>query len=216
MLNETQTKLATEIGQEMFDEDMASYTEEQLSRVSKEQIESHRQNMIQSQIERAKEFLNPEDLISRLRMGALDPRNKHWRKLFTGLTGVKLPRTVKGTVAAVREHIGAERYDQILADRKAKVEAKKQAEREKREAKQREWEEEIRVELAERLKADEPLNGEEIVDAAKLFGLKLHPRTVGMFRNRVVSIQANTARASGGHLPTSAYKTYRQLQELVK
>ncbi len=58
----------------------------------------------------------------------------------------------------------------------------------------------------ERLKANNPISGDELVDVAKHLGLVPHIRTIGTLRKRVVSIRPGQCRIAGGSVPDGVWQ----------
>lgn len=154
------------------------------------------------------------EFVKRYRQGNLHPCNKISRKLFEGLTGLKLPDTVSGTESVVRQYCGGalEAYD--AAVKAARDEAERQ------EAHKAESERLERLATLSRAVRDgEPIDGEGFVDLAEANGITFSPATKGMIRRRVarLSIEGDNVRVasyqtkSKSPLPPVVWSEFRRL-----
>ena len=146
--------------------------------------------------------------------GRFHPSNKDTRALFATVTGIKLPATVGGTMAAIAEYVGEEGA-KAIADARQAYEERTAREREAREA-------DIAAKHAKRIetiKTDilggRPVSGEDLIDIARHLEIDVHPRTVGMVRNRVISISDGSARISGVGLSDSAWRLFRLVKAML-
>lgn len=102
----------------------------------------------------------------------------------------------------------AERLEAARIERERKA-----AERAERE---REAEKKRLAELRLALSAGDPIDGSDLVDVARWLGIDVHPRTVGMLRQRIASVCANQCRFRGKAAPAqSIYRLYRDCQESI-
>lgn len=103
--------------------------------------------------------------------------NRVSRALFTAETGIVLPKTQRDSVKVLREYAGADRVD--AADRaKEQAEAERKADAERRRL----------AGIVERFRAGQDVTGAELVDGARACGHNPHPRTVGMVRDKVITL----------------------------
>jgi hypothetical protein len=142
--------------------------------------------------------------VSLLHSATFHPSNKRYREFFTLQTGVALPNGATATHDAISKWIGAERLQahasQVEAER-ARVEGEKSAAESARLAA-----------IVEKIKRDEPIDGDSLIDACRFLGIEVHPRTAGTLRKRVVSINSSTARITGKGLSNEPYRLYRACQ----
>lgn len=149
------------------------------------------------------------EVLDRIDNGLFHPDNKVSRRLFERVTGIDLPATVGKTMAVVENWAG-----QALIDhRNAKLEAQKEKERAELEQEQKIKEERMGV-LGKKVLANQNLNGPELVELAQYFNLKLHPRTVGMIRDKVTWV--NSEQGQGRNVTTSSpIQVYRDIQTIL-
>jgi len=115
--------------------------------------------------------------------------NPTTRKHFQDLTGLTLPRGAKATDQVVREWLGKNLIDLEEAER---LEQEKKAEA-KRLLRQAE------AELAvKKFESGEKIDSDQFVEALKLCGIDLHPRTHGMIKKRVGWVSLAKISSSGG------------------
>lgn len=150
---------------------------------------------------------------SMLNNGTFDPRNLSWRRIFTRMTGIELPKGVKATNAAVRAWLGEERVAGWYSARQAKREAEEDARKLKRAAERLAEMEAIKASVVEGAGID----GRSLVDLARHVGIDIHPRTAGTAIKRLGSISSNQASVYGkGPLPQSVWRLYRDVCEAVR
>lgn len=123
----------------------------------------------------------PTCLIQRAGQGMLHPDNKISRQLFTDVTGVTLPPTVGGTQAIVRAYVGDELWNRYFAAREAE---RLQVEQEKADAAKL-IEDQRLASIKSRFLANEYIKGAEFVDLAKSLEVSIHPRTIGVLREKI-------------------------------
>ena len=139
--------------------------------------------------------------------------NKAFRALLEYMYDITLPSSDSATDAFLREFIG---YDVIERAERDRI-----AERERKEAYRRQQEDErqakIRAAIIKNLRADEAIRGEDLVTLAKEYKIKMHPRTVGCIRKRVITIGPNQSRVTGkGGLPQSVWKINARVREIAQ
>lgn len=100
--------------------------------------------------------------------------NRVTRQLFTSLTGLTLPKTQRDTLAVLTAYIGTERVAEHQRQ-KEQAEADAKAERDRK----RIWY------IVERFRSGETITGDELIDVSRWLGAEIHPRTVGMLRDKV-------------------------------
>lgn len=144
--------------------------------------------------------------VQRAATGWFHPSNKASRRLFTGITGLRLPNGVGASARVVEEYFeGA-----IAAYWKAK-EDESVAARVARELEQERIEAKRLAEIEQRVRDDKAISGMELVDLARHLDIDVHPRTVSTLRHKVFELRRNTGRvAKNLRDSTSAWKVYRQ------
>lgn len=151
-----------------------------------------------------------EAFCSRVEQGLLHPDNKASRRLFERVTGRDLPRTVKGTAAAVAEYCGPQ-LERYRAARQAERDAEERAEREEREAAERAAIDDAK----DRVRRGVPISGEELLTLAKDIGVKVHPRTAGTIRQRLVSVRKGAAKVRGNHAPDNVWRVWQTVWHAI-
>jgi hypothetical protein len=145
--------------------------------------------------------------------GRFHPSNKHSRKLFENLTGVKLPQRVGETALAIKQFLGLG----WVETHEAEIQAKRDAQRRERQLQLVEQQRQRLSKLIDSMPCK--VSGEQLVELARHVGLEHHPRTIGSARN-VHSIEM-----VGGALrysilrsknAKSACDMYRQLMEHIE
>lgn len=216
MLTDSQLSAVREFAQFLYNNELAYHREhrpELLAKMEREEpgkLAEFRAKCDADALTAAEQFTDTDKLLDRVRRGALHPSNRHYRALFTGLTGCRLPATAGGTREAVRQYIGADRFDAYYAALEADREAQERARHDAQESKGR-----AAVErMAETVKAGRPIDGDSLATLARSLGFDLHPRTVGTLRKRVVSIGPDGGRVTGrGFLPDTIWRLYREVRE---
>lgn len=150
--------------------------------------------------------------VKRVASGQLHPSNGRSRRLFSALTGIKLPSTVKGTKEAVHSYMGQELDDYFAAKEAERVE-KARAKSEKEAQRQKES-------LAASLKAlknKERLGPEQLIEVARHLGVNIHPRTVGAIRKHLIEISdyITRVRKQKTRMPQTVWGVYRECLKKV-
>lgn len=163
----------------------------------------------------AESFKSKEATYDAMCRGRFNTANKLSRQLFESITGIQLGTTNKSAAAALKAYIGQEVIQARTAAKLQELEARQAAERSKRDARHRENLDSIRA----RVKADQAIDGEDLITLARELNIPLHPRTVGTARRRLVSINSGTARIkvtkSVKSLPEAIWDVYRQAKSLL-
>lgn len=135
---------------------------------------------------------------------AFHPDNKVFRKLFTAVTGIELPKTVKGTQEAVAVYIG-EAVQQLIETERAETAAAIAAEEAERLSEIRAIESLIQRGLG--------ISGQELLKVVRHHGLGIHPRTAGAFKESVYEVKAHSMRSSGRSFNCCDY--YQAIQRIL-
>ncbi len=152
-----------------------------------------------------------EWFLKRVQSGLLHPDNKTSRKLFEMTTGITLPKTLAATRDVVNSYCGVALSELVN---------KQNAERDEADRKEREQqaiEETKRLErIAENIRTNRSVSGDEVLDIARHIGIDVHPRTAGSLRKRVVGVVGTSARISGkGTLSDGVWDVIRTVRELL-
>jgi hypothetical protein len=161
---------------------------------------------IVADVERLTKQINDKDPKIALN-GTFHPSNRYYRKLFKIITGIELPNGSNDTREAVIKWVGQDKIDAL---NKAK-EDEKAAER----AIEAQKEQEYINKLKEKVIKDESITGDELVDVARSLNIEIHPRTVGMLRNRVRGITSSQARITGKSTGNSPWEIYKQVKNAI-
>lgn len=159
-------------------------------------------------------LLTKEGLYSKLLVGTFHPSNKNSRRLLESLYDVKLPPQNGMTREVVRELIG---HDFINEKIRIQTERIEQEERERQEKEEKEFQSYIEPVL-ERIKRDECVNGDELLNACKHLEIDVPIRTKGAF-SRIQQINSYQSRSyatrAKNPLPSSCYKFYRTCRQIL-
>lgn len=140
--------------------------------------------------------------------GMLHPDNKASRRLFEQVTGLKLPRTVKGTADVVGEYAWVQLADyRRRRDTAAALEAAK-----KQDAANAQYMEYIEL-ISDKVAAGEQIAGNELLNLATFLGVNIPPRTVGAIRKHVVTIGPTVGTFRTCKPPQNIYEIYRRCRE---
>jgi len=175
-------------------------------------LDEFREKLQHDAEELAQMMCDPARYAPKLCQGALHTSNPRTRKLFSAVTGIVLPNTIKGT----KEVLDGTPYGvamKVLQDAKdSAAEAKRQ--RQEEEDRQRELA--VLSILEDEVRKNMMIDGEELLKLCRHHGIEVHPRTAGFWRSRVVGINSDRGRvqAKKGQSSdcTSAYRAYRQVQ----
>lgn len=203
-------------GNSMVDREIARHKKncpERLAKVTADELQRYRESWVEIGAALANDIFSKSDnFIKRVEQGLLHPSNATSRKLFTDVTGVSLPKTVKGTQAAVAGYCG----EQIAAYRAA-LHAEHQRQEAQRLAAENAKQAVIIAGIETRIIAGDFVSGDELVQIARHLEIEIHPRTVGTLRKRVVQVKAEQARITGrGYAPSSIYELYREVADTLK
>lgn len=158
-------------------------------------------------------MLLPAAYAHKLSQGALHPSNKRTRRMFTAITGIKLPNTVKGTEEALVPTL----YGEELRAFREKQAAEREEESRRRDEAEALKTKEVREKLEASVRKDEHINGEELLGLCRFHGIEVHPRTAGFWKSRIVAINSDSGKmnAKRGQSTdaTSAYRAYRELRK---
>lgn len=219
-LTAEQTAIADKYGAKMFAEELASYPPARVEKLEHDEpgaVERYRETVLGRWRASAVAFLSPVECYRHALKGGFDPNNSTWRAMFQELTGLKLPRTIAGTMEAVRTYCGESAVNAVDQEREA-YQQQKQEEQERKAAEVEraaaERQERIFQDYRQTVLAGEPLHGESLLDLARRLQIAVHPRTAGTLRRRIMWAQANRAKITGkGHCPQSVFDLYRECQQ---
>lgn len=174
-------------------------------------------SQLASQTERGLDMLFPfsDDVLKGACDGLFDPRNLITRNLFTGITGIALPRGQGATDAILADYFGESLVayrDKQDTERRAKADARQAVEdAEKAKADAKEAERMAGVES--RCRAGENVGGDELVDLCRKLGVFVHPRSVKLWRDKIAAICLTSGRVYGKQTSTqTAVCAYRDCQ----
>lgn len=163
----------------------------------------------------AEQIDNPVLFAPRIVNGALHPDNKHTRTLFTRLTGISLDNTARGVYLTIE---GTAYGDAVTAYHQQRQEEEQAEQQRIEEERRRKYVAHI-DRITECVRRNEPITGDELVDLCRHHNILLHPRSIGMWRERIVGINKDSCRlmtAKGQSTDCSrAYAAYRDLLEII-
>ncbi len=138
----------------------------------------------------------------------MHPSNRMYREVFTMLTGKALPKNATDTAAAMVAYVGKDKIDAIFEKKDADKAAKDKVVKDK---------EDSRVQgIKDKIEKGEPVNGHDLVDAAKSVGVEIHPRTVRMLRDRVNEISNEKGKIIGADVGNSPFDTYKVVRAKIQ
>ena len=169
-------------------------------------------SVIQAAIDNTISILTIDDeFCNRVNYGWMHPSNRISRRLFTALTGVDLPKTIEGTYEAIEQYAGSK-----LAEYAGRVEAEKAKKKRAEEQEQKEKEAAEFTRLRKAAMQNDQLSADELVDLARLLGVEVHPRTIGMMRKRVHWVTSDQLAYTGKRMQkTSPCKIYQACVESI-
>ena len=145
--------------------------------------------------------------------GRFHPSNKHSRKLFENLTGVKLPPRVGDTALVIKKFLGLG----WVEAHEAEIQAKRDAQRRERQLHLAEQQRQRLDKLIDAMPTK--ICGSQLVELCRHVGLEHHPRTIGAARNvHSIEMVAGGLRycVPRGKNPQSACTMYRELMEHIE
>ena len=145
--------------------------------------------------------------------GRFHPSNKHSRKLFENLTGVKLPPRVGDTALVIKKFLGLG----WVEAHEAEIQAKRDAQRRERQFHLAEQQRQRLDKLIDAMPTK--ICGSQLVELCRHVGLEHHPRTIGAARNvHSIEMVAGGLRycVPRGKNPQSACTMYRELMEHIE
>lgn len=202
----TRTDVVLRFAQKMIDNELAFHREhrpEALAALPQNELEAFKKGERIKAYSLADEIENKSLCFLRHQRCGFDTHNTETRSLFFGITGIALPSTNRETDAVVRAYCGevcARIEEQQAAEREAKEKEKALAEQKKRDAR--------KAQLSAKVAANESIPGDDLAELCGMLGIELHPRTVGMLRKRVRSINAHSASIVGKGLSDAAFHAY--------
>lgn len=190
-----------------FKDDLKSERFLKLSEAEKENVTSAAKERLKKDVEKLIGRIEAKDPQLAL-THTFHPSNHFYRKFFKEVTGIELPNGSTATYDAVANFVGKDKIDAIF---KAKADQKR-AEEEKKAAKEAE-----RIEkLKQLIENDKPVTGDDLVDVARSLNIEIHPRTVGMLRKRVTSINSSQGMVRGKDTGDSPFNLYRQVRNAIQ
>lgn len=203
----TRTDAVLRFAQKMIDNELAHHQEhrpEALAALPATELDGYKKGERIKAYSLADEIEDKSLCFLRHQRSGFDTHNTATRSLFFGITGIALPSTNRETDAVVRAYCGAETVARIEAQQKNERNA---ADTAKRLETQRKIDAR-KATLSAKVAANESIPGDDLAELCGMLGIELHPRTVGMLRKRVRSINANSASIVGKGLSNAAYHAY--------
>lgn len=183
--------------------------------ITEEQKREHEEKQFESDKEFAEEILTQAGLYKRFCQGTFHPCNKNSRKLFERLYNVKLPPQAGEARKVIRGIIGEE-WIRAIEEQRRREEEQKQAEKEAAEF--AEFENRVKIVL-DKIKNDDMISGDELLDAIHYLKIDVPIRTKGAI-NRISLINSYKSQyyptKSKNPLPSSCYRVYRQIKESLE
>ena len=143
-----------------------------------------------------------ENFFNRVENGLLHPDNKVSRQLFSDVTGIRLPKTVKGTHKTILENYGPE-IDKIRKDRQDEKDRTAAEKQEKEAAKMRQ----LLGQTYGVLRNGGQVGGEILATLCRYYDLGIAPRTMGVLDNprRIKSVGLKNSLGIGKMAPQSLF-----------
>lgn len=218
MLTPEQLQAVKDFSDSMVANEYKNYQERNPERwltITEEQKREHEEKQLESAKEFAEEILTQSGLYKKFCRGTFHPCNKNSRKLFERLYNVKLPQQAGETRKIIRGIIGEEWILEIEEQRR-REEEQKQAEKEAAEF--AEFENRVKIVL-DKIKNDDMISGDELLDAIHYLKIDVPIRTKGAM-NRISLINSYSSQSyptkSKNPLPSSCYRVYRQIKESLE
>ena len=143
--------------------------------------------------------------------GGFHPSNKHSRKAFAAITGIDLPYSVHGTDSAIRAYVG-----EVAAQEDSRLQKEREAELIEKLEQQKRNDELAFSAIRSSMLANTPIEGGQLLFAARQLNIDVHPRTAGLLRHRIHTINKDTARIHGRGNSGQAFKVYGECLKAIK
>lgn len=152
-----------------------------------------------------------KDAAGCLRGQPLRAENKYSRRLFTAITGIKLPKTYRETLPVLNAWLGQER----IAAMNAAIAAEKEAQDRQRQAEYEELNAKREARLKPLILANEPITGPDLLFLANRYNIEVAPRTAGFIANKVLKIQKDVASVRNAKTAGKAGDVYRKVLDAL-
>jgi hypothetical protein len=140
-----------------------------------------------------------------LNAGRFHPDNKLSREVFEGVTGIKLPPTVGGTIETIKKHIGLAWIER----KESEIAAGIVADMLKKQTADNEAKSNRKTYLLSIVK--QSIAGPDLVELARMMGIEVLPQTAGVLLKKIGRIKSGCMEIYGKPSTAGAWKLYNQV-----